>query len=108
MGSFFRYHLILLLSLFFVSLLYAGTTGKIVGTVRDSKTGEPLIGANVVLEGTQMGISTDQDGYFVLINVPPGVYTLTVHYIGYASASIENVRVRVDRTTTQNVQLSPT
>ncbi|GAB4367338.1 MAG: hypothetical protein Kow0042_07850 [Calditrichia bacterium] len=88
------------------NLAYAGTTGKIVGTIKDKDTGEPLIGANVVLEGTGMGASTDTDGFFMIINVPPGTYTLTVYYVGYATVQIEGVQVSVDRTTTKNVQMS--
>ncbi|MFZ0390149.1 MAG: carboxypeptidase-like regulatory domain-containing protein, partial [Calditrichia bacterium] len=99
---------LLILMLFFsVQAVFAGTTGKLMGTVKDASTGDPLIGANVVLEGTGMGASTDVDGYFVIINVPPGAYDMSVHYIGYASTTIENVKVSVDRTTTRDVKLSP-
>ena len=98
---------ILLLCLFaFSGPLLAGTTGKIVGTIKDQDSGEPLIGADVVLEGSGLGSSTDSDGYFSILNVPPGVYNISVHYIGYASITIENIRVFIDRTVTQNVTLS--
>ena len=43
----------------------AGTTGKIIGQITDSRSGEPLIGANVVLEGTSLGGSTDVDGFLL-------------------------------------------
>jgi outer membrane receptor protein involved in Fe transport len=98
---------ILLLLLVAANCLFAGTTGKIAGTVKDKNTGEALIGADVVLEGTGMGSSTDADGFFAILNVPPGTYTLTVHYVGYAAHSYENIRVNIDRTSTQHVQLSP-
>ncbi|MCB0316400.1 MAG: carboxypeptidase-like regulatory domain-containing protein, partial [Calditrichaeota bacterium] len=98
---------VVLVLLFSAQLLLAGTTGKIVGTVKDQKTGEALIGADVVLEGTGLGSSTDQDGYFAIINVPPGTYRLTVFYVGYASTTVENVRISVDRTTTQHVTVLP-
>lgn len=88
------------------AFLYAGTTGKIVGTVVDQTTGNPLIGADVVLEGTGMGGSTDADGYYSILNVPPGTYRLSVYYVGYAPLIVEGVRVRIDRTTTQTVKMS--
>lgn len=97
---------ILLLLLVALNYLFSGTTGKIVGIVADKTTGEKLIGADVVLEGTGLGSSTDKDGFFSIINVPPGTYNLTVHYVGYISQSVENVRVSVDRTTTLNFRLS--
>nr|NIS38454.1 TonB-dependent receptor plug domain-containing protein [Candidatus Saccharibacteria bacterium]NIV03891.1 TonB-dependent receptor plug domain-containing protein [Calditrichia bacterium]NIV72222.1 TonB-dependent receptor plug domain-containing protein [Calditrichia bacterium]NIV99169.1 TonB-dependent receptor plug domain-containing protein [Candidatus Saccharibacteria bacterium]NIW79467.1 TonB-dependent receptor plug domain-containing protein [Calditrichia bacterium] len=89
-----------------INMLFAGTTGKIVGIVKDKETGAPLIGANVVLVGTNMGASTDADGYYVILNVPPGTYRLDFYYVGYATHSIKNVKVRVDRTTTQHIKMS--
>ncbi len=85
--------------------LFAGTTGKIAGVVKDSETGEPLVGANVVIEGTTMGASTDVDGYYTILNVPPGTYTLHVIYVGYNDALIKGVRVDVDLTTRIDVML---
>ncbi len=100
----------LFIFLIFISisnLIFAGTTGKIVGTVTDKSTGDMLIGANIVLEGSGLGASTDQDGYFAILNIPPGVYTLTVYYVGYSTLKIQNVNVSIDRTTTRNVELTP-
>ena len=87
------------------SLLFGGTSGKITGTVKDSKTGEPLIGVNILVEGTAMGASTNPDGYYVILNVPPGVYTLKATYVGYASVAISDVRVNIDQTTTQDIAM---
>ena len=50
-----------------VGISYAATTGKIQGTVRDAQTGEPLPGANVVIDGTQRGAVTDGNGYYVIL-----------------------------------------
>ena len=50
-----------------IPVLFAGTTGKISGRVTDKETGEPLIGANVMVDGTPLGAATDTDGnYFDL------------------------------------------
>ena len=85
--------------------IWAGTTGKIAGVVKDSQNGEPLPGVNVLLAGTNLGGSTDLDGQFFILNVPPGSYTLTMNYIGYASYTINNVAVNIDLTTRINVEL---
>ncbi|MCX6135492.1 MAG: TonB-dependent receptor [Ignavibacteriales bacterium] len=84
-------------------LLLAGTTGKIAGKIVDKATNEPLVGANVVLVGTTLGASADVDGSYVILNIPPGAYTLRVTMIGYSSKSVTGVRVIVDQTTTLNV-----
>lgn len=91
--------------LFVMAHLYGGTTGKLAGLVTDKNTGEPLVGANVVLEGTTMGAATDVDGYYAILNVPAGVYTVVVSYIGYNTVKMENVRIVPDITTTLDFEL---
>lgn len=86
---------------------FSGTTGKISGFIRDAETGDPLPGVNVILEGTLMGAATDLDGYFFIINVPPGNYTLKATMMGYQSQSTR-INVRVDLTVKVNFNLRPT
>jgi|GEM_PF-233937 TonB-dependent SusC/RagA subfamily outer membrane receptor len=61
----------------------APTVSKIRGKVVDAETGEPLMGANVFLKGTQVGAATDRNGVFLIPNAPLGTYVLVVSYIGY-------------------------
>lgn len=58
--------------------LFAGVTGKIAGKVTDAETGEPLIGINVIIDGTTIGAATDINGNYIINNVEPGVYTLVL------------------------------
>ncbi len=87
--------------------LFAGTTGKISGRVTDKQTGMGLPGVNVVIVGTSRGAATDPDGFYQIINMPPGVYTMQVFMIGYAKVTIQDVKVNVDKTTKQDVTLTP-
>ena len=80
------------------SLAEAATTGKIVGHVFDQK-GEPLPGANMVVEGTNRGATTDTDGYYLILSVDPGSYTLKASMVGYTPATKTDVRVITDITT---------
>jgi hypothetical protein len=98
--------LLSILALFIASQINAATTGKISGIVVDSKTKEPLVGVSVMLVGTNMGASTNVDGYYVILNVQPGTYTVKASYVGYTSATITNVRVNIDQTTNLNITLS--
>ncbi len=84
----------------------AGTSGKIAGRIIDRDNKEGLPGVNVLLVGTTWGAVSDPDGYFQIINVPPGTYKVAVSMIGYMALTIEDVKVNVDRTTTQNISLS--
>ncbi|MBN1638461.1 MAG: TonB-dependent receptor [Ignavibacteriales bacterium] len=83
-----------------------GTTGKIAGRVTDSKTGEPIPFVNVIVMGSNMGSATDIDGYYSIINVPPGIYEVKASAIGYNAQTIQNVRVSIDLTTSIDFQLS--
>jgi len=84
---------------------FAGTTGKISGKVIDAKSGEPIIGANVLIMGTTLGAAADVDGNFFIINIPPGKYKVKVSSIGYNIVLIKNVKVSVDQTTKLNFKL---
>ena len=86
----------------------AGTTGKITGIISDADTNEPLPGANIILEGTSIGAATNANGYYVIVNVPPGNYVLVASMMGYTRQRIENVDVDIDMTTTINAGLSTT
>lgn len=85
--------------------LYSSTTGKIIGQVTDARTGEPLIGCNIIIEGTYLGAASDMNGDFVILNVPPGEYVIQASMIGYAPQSLQNVSVSVDRTTNLDIEM---
>lgn len=91
-----------------ISSAFAGTTGKIAGRVTDANTGEPLIGANVIVKDSFFGASTDLDGYYAILNLPPGTYILQVEYIGYNTTEITDVKVSIDLTTPIDISLSET
>ena len=86
--------------------LFAGTTGKISGTVTDQETGEPIVGANVIIEGTYLGASADLEGYFSISNIPPGEYRVIFSAVGYQKIIVEKVRVNIDLTTNLDMKLS--
>lgn len=98
-----RLNILLCLILFF-KICFAGTTGKISGTVTDA-TGEPLIGASVLIEGTHLGAASSLDGSFFILQVPPGTYTLKASMVGYTSVIKKNIQIQVDYTTQVNFQL---
>lgn len=87
-----------------ISPSYAGL-GKIAGTVIDEQTGAPLPGAQVTIAATTMGATTNERGQYVILNVPPGIYTVKASFIGYATGEIRNVQSRIDATTKIDIQL---
>ncbi len=96
----------ILLIFIIASVLFSATTGKITGIVKDVRTGEPLAGANVIIEGTSMGAATDAEGYYVILNVPPGKYTVYASYVGYAKLEQKDVYIKIDLTTEINFEMT--
>ncbi len=79
--------------------LFAGSTGKLAGNVNDVSTKDALIGVTILIEGTTYGAATDIEGSYVILNVPPGTYTLRASAVGYHPSRISEVKVSVDQTT---------
>jgi len=98
--------LISILALHIFSIPIFAQVGKITGVVKDASTGEALIGANVLIEGTSIGAATNVDGYFVILNVPPKTYNLKASMVGYAPGIYQDVRVSIDQTTEVNFNLT--
>ena len=86
--------------------LFAGNTGKIVGIVVDKNTGEPLIGVNIFLRGTSIGASSDVNGEFIILNIPPGKYDVECSYVGYQTIVLKQVRIMSDQTTTLDFKMA--
>ena len=102
---------ILLLALVFTSVsAYAQDIGKVQGIVVDAETGEPLIGANVVIKDETgvpiYGTSTDLDGRFVL-SAPTGTHNVEFSYISYATKTVTGVEVKTDDPASINISLPP-
>lgn len=83
-------------------------TSKVEGVVRDSDTGEPLQGAQVVIEGTRLGNVTNADGYYFILNVPPGRRDITFTYTGYQKVTVGEQLLLSGQTTTINASMSST
>ncbi|HEV8539096.1 MAG TPA: carboxypeptidase-like regulatory domain-containing protein, partial [Bacteroidota bacterium] len=99
---------VVVLSFLCSAVAFSGTTGKITGTVKDAQSGEPLVGVNVIIGGKPLGASSSTDGSYLILNAPPGKYTLVASAIGYTKKTVTGVNVSVDLTTTIDFQLEST
>jgi len=79
--------LFLLTLIISLPLVVKAQTGTVAGMVNDATSGEALAGANVVVEGTNLGAAADAGGSYLIENVPAGTYTVTASVIGYQSSS---------------------
>ena len=79
--------------------------GRIAGSVVEKGTNNQLIGANVSILGTNIGAATDNQGNFIIGNVPPGTYKVAARYIGYETVE-KSVQVTVGRVATADFELA--
>lgn len=102
------YAIKLLLFLLLISFteIFSQSSGKISGVVTDENN-EPLVGVNVLVQGTSTGAATDIEGSYYIINLRPGIYSVKFTYVGYQSKVVENVSINSDKTTQLDIQILP-
>jgi len=81
-------------------------SGALRGNVFDAETGEPIIYCNLQLQGTNLGATTDFDGFFSLTNIPVGDYQLVATYIGYDSLSVA-ISIKENQINYQRINIQP-
>ena len=90
--------------LFFTVFIY-GSNGKLVGTIVQKSDNSPAVGVNIILVDTYLGAASDEQGKFVVLNIPPGTYSVRADAIGFAPVIIKNIRITTSQTTEINIGL---
>lgn len=98
-----------LFALFLGSTAWAQTSGELKGTVADPDgLGVPgvdvTISSDVLIGGAQTR-STDENGYFVFVELPPGIYRMNAEKAGFKGVTVTGIVVQVGRATTQNLTM---
>ena len=88
----------------FSSSIFA-QSGKIEGTVTDSRTGDALPGVNIILKGTYYGAATDFNGKFLISNISPGTYTVEVSFIGFKTVQYTGTEIVSNKTVLLDIKL---
>ncbi|MBI9071917.1 MAG: TonB-dependent receptor [Melioribacteraceae bacterium] len=97
----------LIFLLFITTMNFAQSEKKIDGYVTDFQTGLPLVGANILIDGTGIGTSTDTEGYYQFSNLLAGNYSLLASYIGYNKKFIDDINITPGFLTQINITLKP-
>ena len=90
----FKRVIVLVITFFGITSNLHAQQGTLTGTVTDAQTGEPLIGATILLEGTTLGAATNPDGRYIIENIPAKTYNIRASYVGYTTQTRFNVVVR--------------
>ncbi|MBK7523081.1 MAG: TonB-dependent receptor [Saprospiraceae bacterium] len=93
----------------FLSLMIAfsvfGQTGTIRGYVYEKNTGNPVMFCNVFVDNTDIGASTDINGFYSISNLPEGSHDLSATYIGFDTAKV-TVLLKKGATVLQNLYMN--
>ena len=101
-----KYFILAILTLItFESAKSQEATGSVYGKVIDEFTNEPLIGANIIIIGSDLGAATNAEGEFSINNIPPNVYQIRASVIGYSSVTKTDVAVMPGKPAQVNFEL---
>ena len=86
--------------------LVEAQTGSLTGIVTDKETGQPIEGATVLIQGTQLGALTTANGRYTILGIPPGSYNVIARRIGYGTSEVKDIAIRIDIRRDWNFELS--
>jgi hypothetical protein len=88
-----------------ITVLNYSQSGIIKGAVVDATNNEPIPFANIYIENTKSGISSDLDGNYIIKNLKPGLYNITCSFVGYKSKSFSEIIVSSNKPTSLIIKL---
>jgi hypothetical protein len=90
-----------------VSTTVAAQTGSVRGQVTDARTGEVLVGANIIVVDSRPGhgAATDLNGMYLMARIPPGEYAVRASYLDYQTVTAQSVNVAIGHATEVNFAL---
>lgn len=107
-GSIISSRFILHLIIFTMQTAVANTENPVLkGTVKDAVNASPLVGANIVVQGTFYGASSNTNGEFSISGLAPGEYTIKASMMGYKS-KVKSIAVNIGSAATVEFRLEPT
>lgn len=80
-------------------MLLSGTTGKLTGYALSKENRSPIINATIFIKELKSFVTTDVNGYFYKLMLPPGTYTLMASSIGHKQTTISEITINSDKTT---------
>ena len=96
---------LLLLCISFLNSVLHSQNGILKGKVVDANTREPLPFSNIMIQGTNTGATADVDGNYIIPNLSPGIYNITVNFVGYENQTIPEVSVYNAKPTVLDIEL---
>lgn len=106
--SFIRILVVVAAAALSASAMPRGTNGILEGRIIDRQSKEPLIGVNVMVQGTRYGTMSDSGGFYRVNNIRAGVYEVKFSILGYKSLLMKDVTILPDLRTRIDIELEQT
>ena len=101
------YRFAFLLVIMFISKLLAAQTGKISGRIFDARSNEPIPFANIIVEGSDIGTTSNLDGNFIFTGIQPGFIRLLASAVGFEKKLTEDIQVTSAKTIYLDIAMQP-
>jgi outer membrane receptor protein involved in Fe transport len=90
-----------------LSLTSFAQLGTLKGVLEDAENGEKLVGAYVRIVGTYGAAISETDGSFIIKNIKPGDYSVSISFMGYQQKVYNEVTIYANKSTTLKVKMTP-
>ncbi len=100
--------IVLAIAVLIFSVSIYAQSGKIEGRITDVSNNEPLPFVNVIIDGTNIGSSTDFDGKFIFTGIEPGFVNLRASFVGYSSLLSDDILITNSGTSYIELKMTPT
>jgi len=99
--------ILLSITILFFTLFFYGQSGKVEGRITDITSNEPLPFVNVIIDGTNIGSSTDMDGKFIFTGISPGFVKLRSSFVGYIPVISDDILITNSGISYIEIQMNP-
>ena len=100
--------LVIVFSFIFIGSVLFAQKGIIKGRILNAKTNEPIEFANIQIQGTSIGSTSDLDGNFIFTGIDPGFVRLAASFIGFETTVSSEIQVQGNQTTFIDIELPET
>lgn len=90
-----------------VSVSAIAQSSRLMGTLTDEDSGEPLVGAVIRVVGTYGAAISEPDGSYLIENIKPGRYSVNIQFMGYQQKIYNNIDIKAKQTKKLNIEMTP-
>ena len=98
-------YILLIFSILAINFQVFSQKGTIKGKINNAKSNEPIEFANILIQGTEIGSTSDLDGNYIFTGIDPGFYRLVVSSVGFETTVSAEIQVQGNQSVFVDVNL---